>query len=434
MKKYLAMIAVFIMVIAGQTVQAEEQEATILKRETVTFEAGQEYALESGVQLFALEGYGGSYGAQLEDIGLEMYQSMKTNYLNSLACSQLEVIFEEPLLFEATIDGEYIVEDETYTEISNWITYQFYMSTLAFLYDYPEEYWLRGMEMEYDLYAVEWVSETSCIVEIPTIYLSPIESFSSASSVELQTKFNTSVDAAVAEILKNINESATNYEKAWEIRKWIGEQVTYHNAAAENMEAVEYEYAFSPYMVFVDDSSMQKAVVCEGYAQAMKILCDRFGIPCALVNGYAYNSSGETGAHMWNLVQMEDGNWYGVDITWDDNIDESIGDAAELSSLYFMAGGLSQGLDLTFAEEHQPEDSGLLIYPAIYDQKYELKKDVLMGDINFDNTVNALDAMRFQRYMAGWNVEINLDAADLTGDGSIQNDDVEKLLKTLAGW
>ncbi len=49
--------------------------------------------------------------------------------------------------------------------------------------------------------------------------------------------------------------------------------------------------------------------VCEGYAKAFYLVCDALDIPCLLQ---------DNGDHMWNLVQMEDGEWYGVDVTYDD--------------------------------------------------------------------------------------------------------------------
>ena len=54
--------------------------------------------------------------------------------------------------------------------------------------------------------------------------------------------------------------------------------------------------------------------VCEGYARAFKLLCDRVGIPCVLVEGYANG-----GSHMWNSVKMGS-QWYGVDVTWNDPV------------------------------------------------------------------------------------------------------------------
>ena len=54
--------------------------------------------------------------------------------------------------------------------------------------------------------------------------------------------------------------------------------------------------------------------VCAGYAKMMKLQCNKYGIPCVLVTGVT--DSGEY--HMWNYIQMENGVWYAVDATWDD--------------------------------------------------------------------------------------------------------------------
>ncbi len=51
--------------------------------------------------------------------------------------------------------------------------------------------------------------------------------------------------------------------------------------------------------------------VCEAYARAFKVLCDKASIPCVLVDGYA------TEDHMWNYVQLDE-KWYAVDVTWND--------------------------------------------------------------------------------------------------------------------
>ncbi len=52
--------------------------------------------------------------------------------------------------------------------------------------------------------------------------------------------------------------------------------------------------------------------VCQGYAEAFKLICNYYKIPCVCLTGDA------GGAHMWNAVQMDDGYWYLLDVTWDD--------------------------------------------------------------------------------------------------------------------
>ncbi len=53
--------------------------------------------------------------------------------------------------------------------------------------------------------------------------------------------------------------------------------------------------------------------VCQGYAEAFKLICDKYKIPCIYISGTANG-----GNHGWNAVQMDDGKWYLIDITWDD--------------------------------------------------------------------------------------------------------------------
>ncbi len=55
-----------------------------------------------------------------------------------------------------------------------------------------------------------------------------------------------------------------------------------------------------------------KKAVCNGYAEAMKLLCDLSGVPCKMIFGTA---DGEN--HAWNLIKL-DKEWYHVDATWDD--------------------------------------------------------------------------------------------------------------------
>lgn len=56
------------------------------------------------------------------------------------------------------------------------------------------------------------------------------------------------------------------------------------------------------------------AAVCEGYSKAMTLLCNRIGIESILVTGYGNGQD-----HMWNMIKYN-GNWYHMDVTWDDPI------------------------------------------------------------------------------------------------------------------
>ncbi|MBQ2468494.1 MAG: hypothetical protein II503_02310, partial [Clostridia bacterium] len=55
------------------------------------------------------------------------------------------------------------------------------------------------------------------------------------------------------------------------------------------------------------------------------------------------------------------------------------------------------------------------------------------GDINGDGVANGLDLIRFVKYLAGSDVEVNEFALDTNGDGAVNSIDLTRLLKFLAG-
>ena len=67
---------------------------------------------------------------------------------------------------------------------------------------------------------------------------------------------------------------------------------------------------YSPASVLL--SKYRHTGVCDGYSRAFKMICDYCGIPCLFVLS-TYDD------HSWNMVQLENGKWYGVDATWGDS-------------------------------------------------------------------------------------------------------------------
>ena len=106
-----------------------------------------------------------------------------------------------------------------------------------------------------------------------------------------------------------LSAGATNYDKVKAIHDKICSMVTYED---KNLGNAYYQ---TPYSLYIDaDGDGKVETVCAGYAKMMKLQCDKYGIPCVLVTGVT--DTGE--AHMWNYIQLEDGKWYAVDATWDD--------------------------------------------------------------------------------------------------------------------
>ena len=108
---------------------------------------------------------------------------------------------------------------------------------------------------------------------------------------------------------------------------------------------------------------VEPGVVCEGYAKAFKIICDTLNIPCVVVFGNF--DPADDSAHMWNYIQMDDGKWYAIDVTWDDLDGEN---GREIKYDYFIKGSKH------FNTNHTPEsDYNIthLTYPEISESDYK---------------------------------------------------------------
>ena len=106
-----------------------------------------------------------------------------------------------------------------------------------------------------------------------------------------------------------------NYEKLVSYRNEICSLVTYNYQAADDSTNTPYGNPWQ--IIWVFDGNPDTNVVCEGYAKAFQYLCDN-----SVFSGevYAISVTGDfysrvSGGHMWNIVHMDDGNNYMVDVT-----------------------------------------------------------------------------------------------------------------------
>ena len=135
---------------------------------------------------------------------------------------------------------------------------------------------------------------------------------------DFQNAFTAGVDSAVAEIAAGLSGDADMQTKVRAIYAWLCENNDYNDAQTSKHKkesdpvAFAYLAAHSAYSGIIKEDEYMP--VCEGYACAFKVLCDEFGIPCLCVSG----SMTSVSAHMWNYVQLENGQWYQVDVTTGD--------------------------------------------------------------------------------------------------------------------
>ena len=296
-------------------------------------------SVDSGISLFSLDYYTDSYGAQLDGNAKALYDLLVQNYVvdYSQYLDSVDFPFEFPdtITFEAVVeDGSFQRKGESYVQATNDVKTAIQAASDAFSYDYPQAFWFRGSNYGYRVSCVrDGSSSTGYRGTFKNFTFKPANREISENSHTRMGDFMGGVQSAVAEL----NEQTLGMDMEQKIKRihdYICQRVTYRN---DNTLWVH-----SAASLFLD---ADPAFVCEGYAKSMKIFCYYMGINCACVSGTARGtSSGTPGAHMWNYVQMDNGNWYLVDATWDD-----VGTPP--SSRYLLVGRSTKGQYITIGEE-----------------------------------------------------------------------------------
>lgn len=133
-------------------------------------------------------------------------------------------------------------------------------------------------------------------------------------------KIQTALDNAQSIVTTNADKS--DFEKLTAYKNAICDAVAYDDGAAGRSATATDTNPWQ--LIYALDGVETTNVVCEGYAKAFKYLCDLStfdaNIQCYLVSGdMAVSSQGNDeelgGAHMWNVVTMDDGKNYLVDVT-----------------------------------------------------------------------------------------------------------------------
>ena len=314
--------------------------------------------------------YQDGYGEQLSGDMAVLYRNMKAAWVD--AGSMQEVWFRVPdaqeekeahsfwIYPEQKEDGTWsnnLAKNEEYQRLTRAVVQQAYD---AFIYDYPEAFWLGSCSytVSYQPSSNAYKNGEPVVCYLRSINVKTNERYAGAGDPAEIAAFQQAVEQTAAEIKETLSDQPDRYEQVLAIHDYLCTHVSYK----------ENSYAHTAAGVFLKN----REVVCEGYAKAFKILCGRFGIPAVLIPGGALKSNGTREGHMWNYVQMEDGFWYMLDTTWDDQ-------KTYISRKYFLSGGEEKGFTgNTIAVERQElytnfsksEYSVNFALPVLSDQGY----------------------------------------------------------------
>ena len=156
--------------------------------------------------------------------------------------------------------------------------------------DHPEYFWFDG-EGTYSTASTPLLGDSTSVTLSYTL------------SVEEIDGLIPQVDAFTAACFQSIAGAGSDYEKILGVYRYL----------IENTD----------YVLDVQDQSMiclmtQHRATCAGYVKSFQYLMHQLGIPCTLALGTG--KGGEN--HGWNIVKCG-GDWYQVDVTWGDPVDEN---------------------------------------------------------------------------------------------------------------
>ena len=251
-------------------------------------------ALLGGCSLPGL--FNNNEGSKVEISGLPNAEELTVKY-NGYGFAALTSLAEKRLYagIDATIDGlqaeEFITESlEDPGRISDVL--EFYKD------DHPDVFWVDETEPYY--YSDENGALTVCL----NFKLTGEELASAKAELE----------ATLQEAVSKAPQGATPYELELYAHNYLIGVCDYDEEAVELHKSDEVRSnEQNAYGALVEGKA-----VCEGYTRAFQLLCDRLSVPCWVIQGQAEGFDGEGNTnHIWNCVML-DGDWYQVDVTWDD--------------------------------------------------------------------------------------------------------------------
>ena len=171
-------------------------------------------------------------------------------------------------------------------------------------------------------------------------------------------KYNTFVYTQVQAWLQKISGETSAYQRTMAFHDGIIDAIDY---AYESDGNTPQDAAWAYNVMGVLDGS---GAVCEGYSRTFQLLLNASGVENIYITGTAGNPGGSFYGHAWNLVKLEDGNWYWYDLTWDDSPGYILGVeynyfcVNDTQNTNWMDGNVSGLTEYDFLDSHKPFAAG----------------------------------------------------------------------------
>lgn len=269
------------------------------------------------------------------------------------------------------------------------------------------QYWARyNRSSGYTTFSIEFGLKSNYTNYYPDCY---------TSSEQVITDYNNMLDKAY-KIVSNIPKDSTDWGKVNYFTNWLNDNADYNHSS--NASAMQY----LPTSAFLYGKDTVNAPVCEGYAEALKILCNLSNVKCMCVEAI-YELNGSMTGHKWNLINI-DGSFYHCDPTWFDNYNN-------INSYRFLFTGsvnmakYDTGLNHTIA--YQRAFTAPNISESDYLSVFGINSYTLLNT-DGNKTINKADIAKLLRIISGIDKD---NAYDINGDGKKDINDVIKMQKLM---
>lgn len=142
-----------------------------------------------------------------------------------------------------------------------------------------------------------------------------------------------------ADVLKSVVENIvtddmSRVEKIRVVNDYISKTTTYDMDRFKSRQLEFYDGSAAGPLLY-------HTAVCAGYSVTFDAFMYYLGIPCRYIYGESKGRITEDGtidgggSHAWNLVMMDDGQWYHIDVTWNDD-DSDFYDNEGVCYKYFL--------------------------------------------------------------------------------------------------
>lgn len=405
----------------------------------------QKHGSDISLDAFIEKDFDGCYGNQLDSRSKIVYDALvdsiertKSGKGGTFGNAEKDGTFG--FVIEGLTWKDFIVKDEETGEshLGDW---EFLLYGIAaFDYDYPEIFWIDMNKVKYSFGSFSGYEDGELF--IVSVLEDGYDNFytngyKNRGEVESDCSEIEKIKRGVLEHTKELDV----YSKVKYFNDMLVDKNEYNryvvNGETDNADKKAWQ-CVSALIYGSTDWENKANPVCEGYARAFKLLCDDNDIPCVLASGF----DDKNGAHMWNYVQMYDGKWYAVDVTWNDPVFEEIPsqEAVDANRYNWFLLGKEK-----FFEKHIEDGSILydtvsgLSYPDLSEADYVYDKDkepkpipFVLGDANLSGTLEPADAScLLERILDGKLTEKQEERCDIDGNGIITAYDAACILKAV---